>query len=163
MDYYLNKENTYQRLLAEYNQYSSLVVAYDFDNTIYDYHKNGWQFPQVIQLLRDLKRIGCHLIIFTANTDEQFVKDYCIEHKIPFDGINEDPPFYQTNSRKIYYNILLDDRAGLAEAFEHLTRLVKQIHKIRSSGGDEIGISSLETIAVGLRKNMVGALHLRVA
>jgi len=145
MDYYLTKEHTYQRLLTEYKQYFSLVVAYDFDNTVYDYHQNGWQFPKVIQLLKNLKAIGCHLIIFTANPDEDFVKNYCIEHKIPFDGINENPPFYTANARKIYYNILLDDRAGLAEIYEHLSRLVKQVSKERSSGDDEIQRSSLET------------------
>lgn len=58
MDYYLNKEHTFQRLLAEYKKYQSLVVAYDFDNTVYDFHKNGWQFRQTIQLLKALKELG---------------------------------------------------------------------------------------------------------
>lgn len=145
MDYYLNKENTFQRLLAEYKKYQSLVIAYDFDNTVYDYHKNGWQFLQMIQLLKALKEIGCYLIIFTANEAEAFVKDYCIANEIPFDVINENPPFYKSTARKIYYNILLDDRTGLAEAYEHLNRLIKQVYRERSSGDDEIVISSLET------------------
>lgn len=145
MDYYLNKENTFQRLLTEYKKYQSLVIAYDFDNTVYDYHKNGWQFLQMIQLLKALKEIGCYLIIFTANEAEAFVKDYCIANEIPFDVINENPPFYKSTARKIYYNILLDDRTGLAEAYEHLNRLIKQVYRERSSGDDEIVISSLET------------------
>ena len=69
MDFYLNTKNTYQRLLREYTEHRSLVVAYDFDNTVYDFHKNGWQFEKVIQLLKDLKSVGCYLIIFTANED----------------------------------------------------------------------------------------------
>lgn len=125
MDYYLNKDHARQRLIEEYEKYNSLVVAYDFDNTVYDFHQNGWQFNSVIQLLRDLKSIGCYLIIFTANEDESFVKKYCQKQAIPFDGFNENPPFYQSTSKKIYYNVLLDDRAGLWQVFEDLTELIK--------------------------------------
>ena len=63
MDYYLNKENALQRLVQEYRNYKSLVIAYDFDNTVYDYHGNDWQFEAVIELLHSLKAIGCYLII----------------------------------------------------------------------------------------------------
>ncbi len=127
MDYYLDQENVYRRLLEEYEKYGSLVVAFDFDNTVYDYHNMGWQFDSMISLLKSLKDIGCYLIIFTANQDIDFVKDYCKSNKIPYDGINENPPFYKSNSRKIYYNALLDDRAGLRETFDHLSRLVSNI------------------------------------
>ena len=127
MDHYLNTENTYQRLLKEYKEHDFLVVAYDFDNTVYDYHKNGWQFNNVIQLLQNLKKINCYLIIFTANEDIEFVKKYCKDNEIPFDAINEQPPFYKSKSRKIYYNILLDDRAGLREVYNGLERLVKEV------------------------------------
>ena len=125
MDYYLNTENTYNRLVDEYKKYSSLVVAYDFDNTVYDYHKKGLKYNNVISLLRNLKEIGCYLIIFTANEDEEFVKKYCVDNQIPFDRINENPPFNKSSSRKIYYNILLDDRAGLKESYDFLNRLIE--------------------------------------
>jgi FMN phosphatase YigB (HAD superfamily) len=128
MDYYLNKENTQKRLFEEY----SLVVAFDFDNTVYDFHQNGWRFENMIQLLQDLKSIGCYLIVFTANEDENFVKNYCQKQTIPFDAINENPPFYQSESRKIYYNVLLDDRAGLAQVYEDLKALVLMIKKIKN-------------------------------
>lgn len=127
MDYYLNSDHTYNRLLEEYKKYNSLVVAYDFDNTIYDYHKKGWQFNDVIQLLKQLKAKGCYLIVFTANEDLDFVQTYCNDMSIPFDGINENPPFYNSNSKKIYYNILLDDRAGLKESYNVLQKLIKNI------------------------------------
>ena len=128
MDFYLKKENTYERLLKEYKAYDRLVVAFDFDNTVYDFHQVGLEFKDVITLLQNLKKVGCYLIIFTANEDENFVKEYCKENKIPFDAINENPPFYKSNSRKIYYNILLDDRAGLREAFNHLEKLINHLN-----------------------------------
>lgn len=127
MDFYLKKENTFERLLKEYKAYNSLVVAFDFDNTVYDFHQVGLDFTDVITLLQKLKNIGCYLIIFTANEDEDFVKSYCNENKIPFDAINENPPFYKSKSRKIYYNILLEDRAGLREAFGHLEKLIHHL------------------------------------
>jgi len=129
MDFYLKKENTFQRLLREYKTYNSLVVAFDFDNTVYDFHQVGLEFSDVIQLLQKLKSIGCYLIIFTANEDEKFIQDYCNERDIPFDAINENPPFYQSEARKIYYNVLLDDRAGLKETFEHLNNLLNHLNE----------------------------------
>ena len=128
MDFYLDKKNTYQRLISEYEKYETLVVAFDFDNTVYDFDNAGLEFTDVISLLRDLKKIGCYLIVFTANEDEAFVKKYCKEMNIPFDAINENPPFHKSKSRKIYYNILLDDRAGLKEAYDHLKMLLNYIN-----------------------------------
>lgn len=121
---FLDSENTYQRLLREYQAYGSLVVAVDFDNTLYDYHHQGLDCSEIIALLHDLRRIGCYLIIWTAAEDEGFVQDFCVQNNIPFDAVNENPPFFTSASRKIYYNELLDDRAGLAESFHRLQRLV---------------------------------------
>jgi hypothetical protein len=127
MDHFLNKENTYRRLFAEYEAHNSLVVAYDFDNTVYDFHNKGWKFDEVVNLLRKLKSINCYLIVFTANEDMETVVNYLVENNIPFDGINENPPFFESASRKIYYNILLDDRAGLKECFDHLNKLYNEL------------------------------------
>lgn len=128
MDFYLKKENTFGRLLKEYKAYDSLVVAFGFDNTVYDFHQVGLDFKDVITLLQKLKKIGCYLIVFTANEDENFVKRYCKENEIPFDAINKNPPFFKSKSRKIYYNILLDDRAGLREAYNHLEKLIHHLN-----------------------------------
>jgi len=127
MDYYLNKQNAYERILKEYLTYDHLIVAYDFDNTVYDCHQKGWEFEQVVTLLRQLKKIGCYLIIFTANEDLSFVKAYCQKQAIPFDAINENAPFIYSKARKIYYNALLDDRAGLRATYDILLRLVEHI------------------------------------
>jgi predicted HAD superfamily phosphohydrolase YqeG len=128
-DQYLKPNASFQRLFDEYHKYGSLVIAYDFDNTVYDYHKTGETYNQVVQLLHDLKNIGCWLTVWTANEDEQFVAQYLHMLQIPFDGINENPPFWKGQERKIYYNALLDDRAGLKQVFEELTLLVTLIKK----------------------------------
>lgn len=127
MDEYLIPNSSFMRLYDEYKLYGSLVIAYDFDNTVYDFHKKGVTYNQVIQLLRELKSIGCIISCFTANENEDFVKEYCYNNFIPLDKLNENPDFFKSDSRKIYYNALLDDRAGLLQVYSELNLLVKLI------------------------------------
>lgn len=97
MDKYLIAEAAYERLKEEYFKYGNLIIAYDFDNTVYDYHNTGERYD--------------------------FIRKYLQENDIPFDSINEDAPHISFTGRKIYYNILLDDRAGLTECYYLLNRL----------------------------------------
>ncbi len=129
MDFYLNPSNSSTRLNDEYEKYGSIVVAYDFDDTVYDFHQKGRAYDQVINLLRELKSINCFLICWTGQEDIEIVKNYLSDNQIPFDTINENPPFYKSTSRKIYANAYLDDRAGLKQVFDELIDLVKVVKK----------------------------------
>ncbi len=126
MDFYLNPENSSNRLVDEYNKYGTLVVAFDFDDTVYDFHKKGRIYSDVIKLLHELKAINCYLICWTGQEDLQFVKTFLNENNIPFDVINENPPFHKLTSRKVYANAYLDDRAGLKQVYDELKNLVKK-------------------------------------
>jgi pimeloyl-CoA synthetase len=127
MDFYLNPENSSNRLVDEYNKYGTLVVAFDFDDTVYDFHKRGRIYNDVIQLLQELKSINCHLICWTGNEDSEMVIGYLAEHKIPYDALNDNPPFHKSESRKVYANAYLDDRAGLKQVFDELKNLVMTV------------------------------------
>ncbi len=127
MDFYLNQENTTNRLIEEYKTHNSLVIAFDFDDTVYDFHKKGRIYNLVIDLLKELKAINCYLICWTGQEDLEFVSKYLIENDIPFDAINENPPFHKSKSRKIYANAFLDDRAGLLQTHNDLKTLLKTI------------------------------------
>jgi hypothetical protein len=129
LDEYLVLNASFLRLKEEYEKYGSIVVAFDFDNTIYDFHKKGKTYDMVCSLIRRLKSIGCYMICFTANTDYDFVKKYMKDNWIPFDAINENPPFFKSNERKIYYNAFLDDRAGLLQVYTELDLLYSLIKK----------------------------------
>lgn len=135
-DKFLKSRNSYERLLEEYHKYKSLIIAFDFDGTVYDYHKEGLQFHKMIRTLRVCREAGFMLVCFTANPDEAYVRDYLIEQNIPFDCINETPEPVRSliplNPRKIYYNLLLDDRAGLGEAYRQLNTLLKEIAPTQS-------------------------------
>jgi len=124
---YLSDEKALLRLLTEHKKYGSLTVAYDFDNTVYDYHNEGHDYSPVIELIRECKECGFYLIVFTGEEDTNKVKTFLNDNDIPFDAINENPPFFKSNSRKIYSNILLDDRAGLYSAYWQLKNVVNII------------------------------------
>lgn len=126
-----NKENCKKRLLEEYYKYGKLIVAFDFDNTIYDYHNNGGDYSEVIQLLQDCSKLGFELVLFT--TEEDYDKLLSKIHKVDriLDSFN-----FRVNSssifskaKKPYYNILLDDRAGLEESYEILKYVVDEINE----------------------------------
>lgn len=115
------------RLVSEYKQYGQLVIAYDFDNCIYDFHSKGHDYTEVIELIKKCRSINSYLIVFTAEKDLEKVVGFLSDNKIPFDAINENPPFFKSDARKIYFNILLDDRAGLFSAFNQLKETIEII------------------------------------
>lgn len=132
MDYYLDDDNATARLIAEWRKYDRPVVAYDYDNTVYDCHGAGLTFDNVVQLLRDCRRLGAFLVVFTACAESLYpaIAADLQARDIPFDGINENPAFVpMTSARKIYYNILLDDRAGLGSAYRCLRAAVETIQR----------------------------------
>lgn len=116
-----------KRLANDYDKHKNLIVAFDFDNTIYDYHNEGGDYSEVIDLLRECSDLGLTMVLFTANEDEDklnLCKAFCKDKGIRIDYINESPIMA---TRKPYYNILLDDRAGLEEAYFTLKVVVDYI------------------------------------
>lgn len=128
--YYISESNCVKRLLEEYKKYGTLYVAFDFDNTIYDYHNKGIDCSSVISLLQDCTKLGFKMILFTCGVHHDIVsrkKEYCQFHQIKIDYINESPilnEFSMQYFTKPYYNILLDDRAGLQSAMQILKRVI---------------------------------------
>lgn len=127
MDEYLKMFANQERLEQEYKKYGSLVIGVDFDSTLHDYHNTGASYEMVRQLVRDLKEIGCKIIIWTAYKDLDYVKDFCKTHNIPQDGINEGGIPLPWESKKPFFSALLDDRAGLIEMYYTLRNIVKLV------------------------------------
>lgn len=132
MDFYLDDQNVINRLVEEWRKYNNLVIAYDFDNTVYDYHNQGHRYDDVIELLRECKDFGAHLVVFTANDEDKHppIIEFLRANNIPFDAINENPSFVPVqSSKKIYFNILLDDRAGLSSSYYCLKEALETMKK----------------------------------
>lgn len=125
---YFNAANSTIRLFNDYEKHGNLIVAFDFDNTIFNYHGAADRtFFDVIHLLKECSALGFTMVLFTANEDEErlnFCRTYCRNMEIRVDYVNESPVM---NTRKPYYNILLDDRAGLEEAYGILKFVVEMI------------------------------------
>lgn len=128
VDEYLETENSYNRLKKEFLSHGKLIIAYDFDSTVFNYHNNNASYEMVKNLIRNYKDYA-YFIVFTSSLPERYdeIKKYLEEENIPFNSINEDAPFISFTGRKVYYNILLDDRAGLHQTYNELLRLYNEV------------------------------------
>lgn len=127
-----SEENCVKRLLTEYAKHPELIVAFDFDNTIYDTHSNGGDYSDVWELLRQCHNLGFILVLYTVETNSEKLewKRETAKNILGFypDYVNYSPIQSISNTQgKIYYNILLDDRAGLNESYSILSAVVENI------------------------------------
>lgn len=128
MDQYLVPGATYIRLRNEWNKHGSLTIAYDFDSTVFDYHQTGESYDMVIELLRELKAIGCKVVCWTAQKDLLFVESWLKSQKIPCDGVNDGGIELPWKSKKPFFSALLDDRAGIFSVYQDLKTLVNYVN-----------------------------------
>ena len=126
-DKYLALGANEERLYREYYKYGSLTIGFDFDDTVHDFHKTGAKYDMVIELLRELKEIGCKLVCWTAHPDVEYVDKYLVTNNIPFDGINEGEIILPWKSKKPFFSATLDDRAGLESIYRDLSNVVQRI------------------------------------
>ena len=129
VDPYLNDDMCIDRLVENWKLHNGIIIAFDFDNTIFDYYDKGYRYDKVIALLKECKDMGCTLIFSTCCDESkfEFMENKCIEVGIYIDYINESPPYIPFTGNKIYYNIMLDDRAGLSVAYKILYKTKERI------------------------------------
>lgn len=131
MDYYLSDYNATARLIEEWMKYGKIIVAYDYDDTVFDFHKKGRKYNDIIDLLRLSREIGVFLYVYTACGENQYddIRAYLATNNIPYDDINKTMDGITFTGKKLYYNILLDDRAGLSSAYSVLFNTVKVMNQ----------------------------------
>lgn len=143
MKHPFNQQACLERLKNEYDKYGKLIVAFDFDNTIYDFHKNGGDYSEVIDLLKECIKLEFDLILFTVDENPNkvsekvrwLVSNDLWSYKSSHFFVNTGPLF--SGSRKPYYNVLLDDRAGLEESYNILKQVIDYANsKFSKSGGE---------------------------
>lgn len=119
-DRYLNISESVKRLVSDYKKHRNLIVAFDFDSTVFDYFELGDIYPKIESLLIFLKKNNFTLILFTGSEGDK-LKDaieYCNNRGYAPDYVNCSP--IESHTKKPYYNILLDDRAGLNDSYQTL-------------------------------------------
>lgn len=127
MDEFLIPYANFKRLYEEFHKYGSLSIGLDFDNTVHDYHKKGYKYERVCDIVRRAVALGMKIHVFSANPDWDFIYDHMAYLDIPIEGINTNGVDLGYESRKPFYSILLDDRAGLISAVEDLEMVVIQL------------------------------------
>jgi hypothetical protein len=112
--------------LWEYNHYGRLIVGVDFDNTIRPVKQDS-SCEAVVELLRrcsaDPKIVLCLWTISGGSDGHlslQEKEEYCKSLGIKLDYINESPFLEASIGKKQFFNVLLDDRAGLESAYRNL-------------------------------------------
>lgn len=136
-DPFMDRDYCLERLMAEYRTHGKLIVAVDFDDTVFDFHKVGRRYDRVLDLLRRCQALDFYIVLFTGTPPSQWddQRQYLANRGIHIEvGINENPiklPF--GNWGKPYWNILLDDRAGLGQAYAILSSVVSQIELERGN------------------------------
>jgi len=125
-------ENCIDRLVEQWRRTPNLIVAVDFDDTVFDFRGKGHTYESVIQLLKESMKMGFYIVVFTSSPTDRydFISQYMAEQGIAVHAINENPialPY--GNTGKIFYNIFLDDRAGLGEAMYILDETIKRIRR----------------------------------
>ena len=119
---------TFLRLVEQYQKMDRLIIAYDFDDMVSPYYSNGCgRATNVIRMAKEY--LNAYLIVYTCNQDYNKIKKYLNDNNIPWDAINENAPFihFCNEKSKLYYNLLLDDKAGLHQAISDLESLINGI------------------------------------
>lgn len=128
-DRYFSTEEATNRLVRDFYKHNNIIIAVDFDNTLYNFMGRGDSLSvrNLVQQLSDDKTHRFTLILFTAREGKELDEavDWCSDIYINFDYVNKSP--VMTETRKPFYNILLDDKAGLGQAYEVLTNFLKII------------------------------------
>lgn len=116
-----------ERLVREWKKHNGIIIACDFDDTIYPFRFNSPndmdRYSKTISLLKECVKEGCTVIIFTARNESGYrsIEEYCSDVGLPIAGININlPGLPYGNHRKIYANVYLDDRSGLELSLKDL-------------------------------------------
>lgn len=125
-DPYCSHARVMHRLKEELKKYEFLIIGFDFDDTIYDYHNKGYSYNDVINLLKQAKSLGFILCLYTVEPDKEKLQwkiNYCKNLGIEPDYVNKSPVMIGTT--KPFFNILLDDRAGLYCSYLALKEIIQ--------------------------------------
>ena len=126
----LDENFLYDRLVEAQYVHDRLIIAYDLDDTVRPYKSNSCDM--VKDLIRRAKTLlNPYFIVFTANPHKEENIAFLEAEGLPYDAINENADFIGRygDNLKIYYNLLLDDKAGLKEAYNALEKLVNNVEQ----------------------------------
>lgn len=125
-EYYINK------LVVAWIKYHKLIIYVDYDQTILPYEPFEYKLCEnVVNTLKNARNLGAKVVLYTCRDNDRLNKalEYCHNIGLEFDDINPTEPFKEGYSQKQYYNILLDDKAGLIYSLEILQGAIIEYRK----------------------------------
>jgi hypothetical protein len=126
MDTFFNDEPLLEKLKHHYTKNGRIIIAYDFDDTVAPTYMSK-SCDDVIKILKDMRPYAS-FICFTSNERPEKAKSYLKEKDIPCDAFNDNVDWMMErygHMRKVYFHILLDDKAGLGQAYRILNKFLE--------------------------------------
>ena len=126
MDTFFNDEALLEKLKHHYIKNGRIIIAYDFDDTVAPTYMSK-SCDDVIAILKQMKPYAS-FICFTSHEKPDNAIMYLKEHNIPCDAFNDNVDWMMErygNMRKVYFHILLDDKAGLGQAYRILSKFLE--------------------------------------
>ncbi len=139
-DPYLDHTRCVARLIREWEKHGALIVACDFDDSIYPFHGTDDTHPLVTALVRECSDLGWHIVIWTASHPDRYplMRAHLAAAGIKVAAVNENPPELKLpfgKWGKIYFNVCLDDRCGLSAAYAQLREVVDHVKWAQAQKG----------------------------
>lgn len=124
-----------------------MIIAVDFDGTLCTeaYPQIGEPIIETIELVKQLHKAGNTIILYTCRVDTYLedAVEWCKQHQIPIDYVNENVPeritTYKIDCRKISADIYIDDKAiNLSKQFDKLNKYIKENNRMATKKEKEI-------------------------
>lgn len=123
------------RLVKDYATHGNICVAFDYDNTLFDCH--GTRPKNIVACLDLMKRCQeaeLDLVVWTCSMESRFdeIKDYLNTYgifKFTINSVNEEVYKFNGTNKKLFFSLLLDDRAGLGSAMRSLSLFLTSINE----------------------------------
>ena len=127
MDTWAKNTLVMSRLIGIHQEHGNLIVATDFDDTVYPYTVEDSDHSEAIDVLQRCSARGWPITVQTCSDPERWplIVDYLAQRKIKILGTNISPSGLKFGQPgKAYYNIMLDDRSGLGETIRVLSEFL---------------------------------------
>src|SRR5688572_4690263 len=85
------------RLYEEWKKYGKIIIAVDFDDTVYPWgfktEEDQQEFKKVVDILNIARDTGAYITIWSACDKNRFeeIRNYCKSKNLKIDSINENP------------------------------------------------------------------------
>ena len=122
------KDILLNQLISVYEKHGKIIIGLDFDDTIFPFNKsvaNINRCNDVVETVKAIKEAAIICLWSVADAQTLVYKAHIMElYGIKPDYVNESPVVKWGPCNKPYFNIQLDDKAGLNETLETLTNFI---------------------------------------